>query len=409
MNSSAAKDIILVTDHATVTGGLAQVAIAQAVGLSQQGYTVHYIHGDVASEVDQRLIDAGVKVMSIGKGEYLKRKDRLTSALQGIFDLSTYRKLKRILLSLTDAPVLVHGWSKCLSPSLFLALKSARSQVYVWNHDYFLMCPNGGYYNYQSNRICTLKPGALRCLATHCDSRNYFYKLWRYARHTALVPFRDALLKRAQLVCLGQFNKDIINSAFHALSSEPVIVTNPVRIVDSGRAEAERNTYFLMIGRLSPEKGYVQICRILKSYFPEIDIRVVGGGDESIANELASLGVQVLGWKDAEGVKVLVQHARALIFPSVWYEADGLVVLEAMATGIPVLCSDCCSARALVKDGEHGRHFSFDKPETIVAIFEQFLRDATIKAWSERAYTDYWQQPRSDRSHTLQVVELIGK
>ena len=48
-----------------------------------------------------------------------------------------------------------HGWTKALSTSTFRTVKSLGLPSIVTLHDYFAACPNGGFYDYQQNAICT--------------------------------------------------------------------------------------------------------------------------------------------------------------------------------------------------------------------------------------------------------------
>ena len=51
-------------------------------------------------------------------------------------------------------------------------------------------------------------------------------------------------------------------------------------------------------------------------------------------------GVRFAGWLPREQVRDLMLSSRALVFPSIWYETFGLVMVEGMAAGLPVIASD---------------------------------------------------------------------
>ncbi len=55
---------------------------------------------------------------------------------------------------------------------------------------------------------------------------------------------------------------------------------------------------------------------------------------------IEATGARVTGWLSAEDVQRELEHARCLVFPSLWYETYGLVVNEAAARGIPAIVSD---------------------------------------------------------------------
>lgn len=399
------EPIVIISDHASVTGGLAKIAIAQSVLLADAGYSVEFVHGDSQNDVDARLLRPEIKIHCIGSGEYLKAKNKLKAGLLGLFDFQVHAALKKLLNNLKFQKIIVHGWAKCLSPSVFFALKEHAANTLVWNHDYFLVCPNGGYYNYQQQSICTLTPGSVACLKTNCDSRNYIYKLWRYIRHLILGKGIKHILQYSQAVCLGEFNREVVQRFLH-WKKTPVIVENPIEVNQTDRAMAEHNSYFLMVGRVSPEKGHMAVCRKIKSQFPTLKIKHVGSGDPAIEKQLANEGVELLGWLSPKEVIEKIRNARALIFPSVWYEADGLVVLEALANGVPVLCSNVCAARDHIEDKVNGYTYS-PHDQSIIDVVALMQSDDVVKTLSENAYNNYWRAPRSQDKHLNQLIAVM--
>ncbi|EXF91729.1 glycosyl transferase [Pseudomonas fluorescens HK44] len=105
--------------------------------------------------------------------------------------------------------------------------------------------------------------------------------------------------------------------------------------------------YFLCVGTLEPRKNlslalraHAQLPEALRQHFPLLVVGMAGWKGEQLADELhtalASGHVRLLGYLPDEQVAELLAGARALIFPSI-YEGFGLPVLEAMASGTPVI------------------------------------------------------------------------
>ena len=63
---------------------------------------------------------------------------------------------------------------------------------------------------------------------------------------------------------------------------------------------------------------------------------------------------RVTGWVTPEIVQAEISKARCLVFPSLWYEAYGLVVAEAAARGVPAIVSDISAAAERVVHGVEG-------------------------------------------------------
>jgi glycosyltransferase involved in cell wall biosynthesis len=109
-----------------------------------------------------------------------------------------------------------------------------------------------------------------------------------------------------------------------------------------------RKPYILFVGTLEPRKNVPLLFEALARLRRHVDLHllVVGGRgwlDRSIQTAYARSGVgdaaRFLGWLDQSDLAVLYGHAGVFALPSV-YEGFGLPVLEAMACGAPVVCSN---------------------------------------------------------------------
>ncbi len=129
--------------------------------------------------------------------------------------------------------------------------------------------------------------------------------------------------------------------------------------------------YFLYVGRLAPEKN---VHGLLDAYLGyrraggAWSLLLAGGGPEEPALAAAAAqspfgaDVHFAGHQDAAGLAPLYAFAEAFVLPSL-REPWGLVVNEAMASGLPVIVSTRCGcAPDLLVDGENGLLFDPDRP-----------------------------------------------
>jgi len=63
-----------------------------------------------------------------------------------------------------------------------------------------------------------------------------------------------------------------------------------------------------------------------------------------------------------------------LVVPSIWFEAFGRVVIEALAAGVPVICSNEGGVAELVRDGVDGLHFRLGDPEDLALILRRIVQ-----------------------------------
>lgn len=101
--------------------------------------------------------------------------------------------------------------------------------------------------------------------------------------------------------------------------------------------------------------------------------------DDALDARVAALGiagdVRMLGWVDDAELEGLYAAAAVFVMPSL-YEGFGLPVLEAMARGLPVACSDRGSLREVA--GDAARMFDPEQPAAIAAAVEAVLGDRAL-------------------------------
>jgi glycosyltransferase involved in cell wall biosynthesis len=117
---------------------------------------------------------------------------------------------------------------------------------------------------------------------------------------------------------------------------------------------------FLYVGRLAPEKGIGTIVDAASRLEPGIEIRIAGDGPEAAAVNAAAAShraLRPLGRLDRAAVAAELAQARALVFPSLWYEGMPMTILEAFAAGVPVIAARLGAAATMVHDGETGLTF----------------------------------------------------
>lgn len=119
---------------------------------------------------------------------------------------------------------------------------------------------------------------------------------------------------------------------------------------------------------------------------------LVGEGPETQKAErmVARLGLEAcvlfLGQQDCVGE--ILREADVFLLSS-RIESFGLVILEAMASGLPVVATDCGGPKELIRDGENGFLIPVDDHEAMAARVQTLLADNALHArFSENAYND---------------------
>ncbi|GEO86879.1 MULTISPECIES: glycosyltransferase family 4 protein [Alphaproteobacteria] len=328
-----AAHIVIINDRSSRVGGASNLAILLAKMLEDRGIGTTYFAGDHPSD-EKPVADT----IHLG-GTPLVDQGRLTAFANGIYNARAYAALRELVLK-KDTPSTiyhVHGWSKILSPSIFRALEPVRRRTILHAHDYFLACPNGGFANYRSQQVCSLRPMSTQCLTTQCDKRGYHEKIWRTARHLLREHFYETRDMPANIVIVHERMRDYFARA--GLSGACIdAIRNPVEPFMTEPGTPWRNKAFFFIGRLEQEKGFDDAARAAR--LAGAPLHVIGDGAGRAMLEMSFPEVTLHGWRDRDQIRALVGDARAVVVSSRVPEPFGLVALEAVSSGIPVVMPD---------------------------------------------------------------------
>ncbi len=135
------------------------------------------------------------------------------------------------------------------------------------------------------------------------------------------------------------------------------------------RPSAVDGDYYLIVSRLVPYKR----LDLAVAAFNELDLplKIVGGGpDRARLEKLARPNVEFLGRLPDAEVKRLLAECRALIFPG--EEDFGIVPLEALAAGRPVIAFRAGGAAETLSDGETGVFFDAAEPRSLINAVNRF-------------------------------------
>jgi glycosyltransferase involved in cell wall biosynthesis len=394
--------VVICVDHAHVSGGQAKVAIESAVGLKATGARVIFFAA--CGPVDARLAAAGVETVCLGQTDILANPSRLDAARTGIWNSRAAGALAKTLAPLPrDAIVHVHGWAKALSPSIARPIRAAGFPAVYTMHEYFLHCPNGGFYNFQKGEACALRPMSAACWTTHCDSRNYAFKLWRNARQLVAERVAHLAATFSDIILLSDLQEKVLQTCLPETAAVHR-VTNPVEATPLGRKADPRSGDFLFVGRLSPEKGPFLFAEAAK----RAGVVPVFVGDGPVAAELGARfpEAKLLGWRAPAEARAAMREARVLVFPSLWHETFGLTALEAKSQGTPTIVADGCAAREAVEDGVTGLWFKSGDAAALAGAIRRLINDAVIAEMSNSAYDAYWAAPATLERHVAETLRV---
>ena len=179
-------------------------------------------------------------------------------------------------------------------------------------------------------------------------------------------------------------------------------VSNPIVLDDAGPKGAPAAGDVIFLGRLSPEKGPFLFAEAAR----KVGLVPTYVGDGPAAAELKARfpEARMLGWQQAEAARAALRGARALVFPSLWYEGQPLTVLEAKALGTPVIVSDACAGREEVEDGVTGLWFKGGDADDLARALLAIRDDTMVARMSSAAYAAFWADPPTLERHVARIT-----
>jgi glycosyltransferase involved in cell wall biosynthesis len=175
--------------------------------------------------------------------------------------------------------------------------------------------------------------------------------------HRVLGTYRRVV---AAHIALTEFAKRIMVRA--GLPEDRVFV-KPNFVVDPGGRPGppRRPTRVVYVGRLVHEKGVDILIDAWRRRAPGgAELLIIGDGPERRPLEAQATGradIQWLGWLPRQGVVDALRDCAYLVLPSRWYEGLPLVMLEAFASGTPVVAPRWGGVGEVVADGVNGALF----------------------------------------------------
>jgi glycosyltransferase involved in cell wall biosynthesis len=186
------------------------------------------------------------------------------------------------------------------------------------------------------------------------------------------------LLKKPDLVAAGRPDIYVANSKNTAAKikkhygREATVIYPPVDISQFGPTRSPSKDYFLIAGRLISYKNPMLVIKAFNRL--NLKLKVVGAGPEKARLEQTAKGnIEFLGRVTDTKLAKLYANCRALIFPG--EEDFGIVPVEVLASGRPVIAHDRGGVREVVRRGIDGAFFDSPTEKAVIATVNKFDAD----------------------------------
>jgi glycosyltransferase involved in cell wall biosynthesis len=369
-------------------GGEDAVVTAEKDLLESAGVTVEQLIFDNADLRDHRSPVADVGL-----------------ALAAVSSSAARRRVRAALEVFRPQVMHVHNTFVVASPSVYEAAMG-RIPVVQTLHNYRFVCPAATVF--RDGHACT------DCVGRPVPWPSVLHACVRGSRSQSLVAAATITFHRARgtysrgiamYLTLTRFQRRLMIGG--GLPADRIRVISNFLEPDPGPGMGDR-AGILYAGRLSPEKGIPALLDAAARVPGTISII----GDGPLADEVARAhvagSVRYLGSEPRHAALGRMRDAVALVVPSVWYEGLPLVVLEAFASGTPVIASRIGSLEELVEDGVTGLHAlpndAADLATRIAWALDHPREMRAMGANARRAYEDRYR----GKNHLASLLEAYA-
>ena len=317
---------------------------------------------------------------------------RVVLPLTTMWDQESYAELRWLIRQERPAVAHCHNLLPLLSPAVYYACEAEGVPVVQTVHNYRLVCPGGNFFH--NGAPCDDCGGSL----TKATLRGCYRGSRRHTAGIALMLGAHRLLgtwnrRVTAYIAPSEFCRSKLIE--HGFPSDKLAV-KPHFAGDILPQKTAFGDYAIFVGRLSEEKGILQLLKSWRS-LPGIPLIVVGDGPQratalQMADGFQARRITFTGQLPHREALRLIRNARFLVAPSRCYETFGLTVLEAMACGVPAIVPRTGALRELVCDRRTGLVVDVDEADQ--------LSRAIRWAWSHALETR--EMGRAARHHCLE-------
>lgn len=276
-------------------------------------------------------IDKRVSVVYLNDESIIPNHDEIKSAIKSF---NIFKIIKEGFYSLK---VLYYRRSRMIS-----FLKKCESDVVISTRDIF---------NFWASKY--LKNNIIKIGWEH----NHFHDNYKYAEKIV-----KSVSKLDYFVLVSSDLKKYYEEKLKDYKVKCIYIPNSIDEVPKDTSDLKEKN-FISVGRLSPEKGYMDLFKIMKDVFeiyPDWHLDIIGDGSEKtnldnyIKSNKLSKNIKLHGFQKKDYINKML-HNSSIYLMSSYTEAFGIVLIEAMSHGVPCIAfSSAEGAREIIEDGVNG-------------------------------------------------------
>ena len=320
------------------------------------------------------------------------RYGNVRAFFSGIYSPSVAREFKACLAQ--EKPDIVHIQNvyPLISPSVFAISRQASIPVVFRCANYRMFCPNGLLYS--RGEICERCVGGREywCVLRNCMKP--MPKSIGYAVRNAYARVSGLITKNTTMYYMpSEFQKQKF-VAWGIPSDRIAVIPNFITAPERPGGTGKLGEYVAYAGGISPYKGFPSLLLAAQKCH-DIPFRVAGclRPPPKVGYDIPS-NMMFLGRLARDDMATFYANARMVIMPSTCYETFGMVIVEAMIEGRPVVASRISGIPGIVDEDSTGLLYEPGNSDELAGKIRRLWNDAHLcrtmgQAGREKALREY--------------------
>ena len=385
--------IVQLVKRSSTKGGVRTYLLRLFPALERAGHVTFMVHAD--SAVTEPL-------PGVARHLFVDRLEHFDEP--AVIDASTAQVIE-FLEDVRPDVVHIHG-NFALEAAIrerFPALKS----LHVYD-----FCPTETKYHHALGKPCHHPTGLLcvpRMVYKRCERSWRPSVIWGNYRRSVAANAGNANYRKL-VVASAYVKRQALATGYQDAQVEvvPYFTTLPPSV----QVPARQSDVILFVGRVMREKGLFHLVSALPRLRATWRLRVAGEGMDSgrvrqLADRLRiSDRVEFVGWASGDELMRLYQEAAVVAVPSIWPEPFGIVGIEAMVCGAPVVAFDVGGMSEWLQDHVTGYLVKPNDVNDMAARLDQILQDPdTARAMGARGH-ERVQREFTEARHISRLTEI---
>ena len=376
--------ILLVNKFHYLKGGSEKYYFELGKLLKEHGNEVAYF-----SMEDEKNIKTGDKEYFVDKFELTSKN--IWKVHDVIYSKKNYKKMCEAIDDFKPDIIHLNNFQRQLSSSVVFAAYDKKVPIIYTAHDVQAICPAITMLDSNGN-VCEKCIGGKynNCIENKCNKGSML---------KSVIGAHEGKFYRKNNIYKDMVNYIVTPSKFYKMQfikdgydEKKVIAIHNFINVDEYNLETKNENYALYSGRLSKEKGIINLVEAFKKLLEDKEIKNIDSiklyiaGDGPCKEEIEKYingnnlkeKIILLGYLKQDDLKEYTRNASFTVVPSIWYENCPYSILETQAIGKAIIGANIGGIPELVQNEKNGFIYKYDDVDDLKAKMKKLFNDEEL-------------------------------